>query len=103
MRRIPLLLAVAGSMLPTVAAPANAQAASGEFRYSHAYTRLPVILTDPAEGTCIQTTNEGCARNLTDRTVTLYPSPACQGEPLGTLAPGQSEVLTFASVVFSPG
>ncbi len=40
--------------------------------------------------------------NSTNRNVTLYPSPACQGEPLGTLPPkGTASALTFASVIFT--
>ncbi|MFJ7334970.1 hypothetical protein ACIQUU_17180 [Streptomyces sp. NPDC101116] len=92
---------IAAGVLSVTATPTTAHAATGQFHYTHAYTKLQVVLTDPPSGTCIQVTNNGCARNLTDRTATLYPSPACQGEALGTLSAGQSQALAFASVVFS--
>jgi hypothetical protein len=87
--------------MPAVLAPATAHAATGKFQYTHAYTRLTVMVNDPPSGTCIPATNVGCARNLTDRNATLYPSPACGGEPLGTLEAGKSKALAFSSVVFS--
>ena len=101
MKRLSALLAAVAGVLPVVLVPAAAQAATGQFLYAHAYTKLQVILINPPSGTCIRVTNNGCARNLTDRAVTLYPGPACHGEPLGTLAAGQSKALAFASVVFS--
>jgi hypothetical protein len=101
LKRLRVLVGAMLGVLPAVVTPTSAHAATGEFLYRHAYTNLQVILTDPPSGTCIQTTNNGCARNLTDRTVTLHSSPACQGEPLGTLAAGQSKALAFSSVVFS--
>ncbi|MFD4585957.1 hypothetical protein, partial [Streptomyces sp. NPDC058434] len=94
-----MLMVAATVLFPVPTAP-HAHAANGEFRYHHAYTRLHVTLRNPSEGTCIQATNLGCVRNLTNRAVTLYPSPACQGEPLGTLEPGQSQALAFGSITF---
>jgi hypothetical protein len=58
-------------------------------------------MTNPADGTCNQTTANGAVTNSTNSHVTLYPSPACQGEPLGTLAPKGTASLAFASVVFT--
>ncbi len=75
-----LLTAVAGA-LPLVLTPTSAQASTGTFLYTHAYTKLQVILSNPPRGTRVATTNNGCARNLIDRAVTLYPSPACRGSP----------------------
>lgn len=100
MKRLPAFIAAVAGILPAVVAPTSAHAATGQFLYTHARTKLQVILIDPPSGTCIQTTNDGCARNLTDRPVTLYPSPACQGESLGTLAAGQSKAVSFSSAVF---
>jgi hypothetical protein len=100
-KRLSVLAVLVAGVLTVALSSATAHAATGRFLYAHAYTKLQVILTDPPSGTCIPVTNNGCARNLTDRTVTLYPSPACTGEPLGTLAAGQNQALAFSSVVFS--
>jgi hypothetical protein len=104
MRRVPIALAALGSAaLLVVAIPASAQAATGTFQYTHAYSKLPVALTNPADVTCIETTAFGVVTNDTNNNVTLYPSPNCQGEPLGTLAPkGTAKGLAFASVIFRP-
>ena len=85
----------------TVAVPSSAQAATGTFLYTHAYTKLTVTVANPADGTCIQTTANGAVTNNTASNATLYPSPACQGEPLGTLAPKGTASLAFASVIFT--
>lgn len=101
-RRIPAVMAAAGAAaLLTVAVPTSAQAATGTFSYTHAYSKLTVTLTNPADGTCTQTTANGTVTNSTNSNVTLYPSPACEGEPLGTLPPkGTASGLSFASVIF---
>ncbi|MEV5439573.1 hypothetical protein AB0K80_26710 [Streptomyces sp. NPDC052682] len=101
-RHIPAVIAAAGAAtLLTVAVPTSAHAATGTFTYTHAYTKLPVTLNNPADASCIQTTANGPTTNNTSSNVTLYPSPACQGEPLGTLPPKGSASLAFASVVFT--
>lgn len=103
MKRVPLALTSLGSAaLLGVALPASAEAATGVFRYTHAYSDLRVMLINPSDDACIPTTAFGDAANDTDRNVTLYPSPACQGEPLGTLVPnGKAAGMAFASVRFT--
>ncbi|MFJ6000463.1 hypothetical protein [Streptomyces sp. NPDC092370] len=102
-RRIPAVLAAAGAAaLLTITVPTSAQAATGTFLYTHAYSRLTVTLTNPADASCLQATANGTVTNNTSSSATLYPSPACQGEPLGTLPPkGTASGLAFASVVFT--
>ncbi|MFI2458207.1 hypothetical protein [Streptomyces sp. NPDC019539] len=102
MKPVPIALATFGSALLLAVAPAaSAQAATGTFRYVNAYSKLPVTLTNPADGTCIATTAFGAVTNSTNRDATLYPSPACQGEPLGTLAPNGTANLAFASIMLT--
>jgi hypothetical protein len=85
-----------------VAVPSSAQAATGAFLYSHAYTKLTVTVVNPADGACIPATAYGDVANRTSSNATLYPSPACHGEPLGTLPPqGTASDIAFASVIFT--
>lgn len=103
MRRLSMAVAAVGAAgVLTVAVPASAQAATGTFQYTHAYAKLTVTLLNPADGTCIPTTAYGTVTNNSSSNVTLYPSPACQGEPLGTLPPNTAASdLAFASVIFT--
>ncbi|WP_325748283.1 hypothetical protein [Streptomyces sp.] len=101
-RRIAAVLAAGAAGLLTVAVPTSAQAATGTFYYVNAYTKLGVTVTNPADGRCIQTPASGRVANNTSSDATLYPTPACQGEPLGTLAPrGTASGLSFGSVIFA--
>ncbi|MFD4585958.1 hypothetical protein [Streptomyces sp. NPDC058434] len=104
MKPVPIALTTFGSALLLAVVPAaGAQAATGTFRYVNAYSKLPVTVTNPADATCIATTAFGAVTNSTNRDATLYPSPACQGEPLGTLAPnGTANNLSFASIMLTP-
>ncbi|MBX9363925.1 hypothetical protein [Streptomyces sp. WAC04114] len=62
---------------------------------------LTVTVTNPADASCIPTTANGTVTNNTSSNVTLYPSPACPGEPLGTLPPKGTASLAFASALFT--
>ncbi|MFE3640303.1 hypothetical protein ACFXOM_04680 [Streptomyces sp. NPDC059169] len=95
-------MGVLASSVLMIAVPASAQAATGVFQYTHAYTALTVKLKNPADDVCIQATANGTVSNGTDREATLYPSPACQGEPLGTLEPTATvSRVAMASVMFT--
>lgn len=107
--RLRFTLAATGvAVLLGVASPINAHAATGTFHYTHAYTKLPVKISNPADNTCHQTTGMSetvgaLVENKTNSEVTLYSLPGCAGEPLGTLSPNQStpNVQAFGSVRFT--
>jgi len=96
MRRISTLLGTAAlAAVMAVAVPGSAQAATGDLQVGFAVHHNP----------------SGCYNsdifplivgNETNETATVYDQPDCQGNVIGTVAPGQNSVFEFGASVSVP-